>query len=72
MFEWAHGGVTLIGGVALLEEVCHCGRQASRSPMLKLHPVTQPMDPEGELSAPPTLRLPALGHVFHHDNGLNL
>lgn len=55
--------VTLTGGVTLLEEVCHCGRQASRSPMLKLHPVTQPTDPEGELWAPPTLCLPALGHV---------
>ena len=84
---WMFGpwGVALLGGVALLEEVCHCGLGLL---VLKLWPVCVtvsswppvedslwlPSDQDVELSAPsPAPCLPAGCHVVcHDDKGLNL
>ena len=68
-------GVTLLGGVALLGEMCHWG-WALRSQMLQPGPMWQSaaVHLEGELSAiSPTPCLPACCHASRHDyNGLNL
>jgi hypothetical protein len=51
-------GMTLLEGMALLEEVCHCGGQTLKSFMLKLHPawnfslLLAAEDQDVELSAP--------------------
>jgi hypothetical protein len=68
----------LVGvGVALLEEMCHCGGWALSSPMLKLCPMWTLLlllDPDVELSAPsPAPCLPGCYHASRHDdNELNL
>jgi hypothetical protein len=75
-------------GVALLEEVCHCGggfwgliclscaqhgiAVSSWQPE-EDYPLLLPVDQDVELLAPPTPCLPAHCHASHHDNsGLNL
>ena len=78
----AHSGTVrrcgLIGvGVAMLEEVCHCGGWALRSVILKVCSqslLLLPADPDVELSAPsPAQQLHGSHHASHHDNNrLNL
>lgn len=83
MFECLAIGVAQLGGVALLEQVCHCGGSSLRSYMLKLCTQAQcethssllgALDPDVDLSAPsPAPCLPAHRHASHHDdNRLNL
>ena len=57
-------GLALLGGVALLEEVCH---------YTQWHSLLFSMNQDVELSAPsPAPCLPGCCHVSHHDdNGLN-
>ena len=69
----------LVGvGVALLEEVCHCGGGfeiscAQGTPRVT-HSLLLPLDQAVELLAPsPASCLPARHHTSYHDeNGLNL
>jgi hypothetical protein len=77
---WSTGNA-LLGGVALLEEACHCGGLALRSPMPELYQCGirvfswLPFNEDAEVSAPsPASCLPAFFHDSfpHDDNGLNL
>jgi len=69
-------GCGLVGvGVALLEEVCHCGCRICESPPSSLRTVCSwlPLDKDVDLSTPPAPDLPAQCHAsFHDDNELNL
>ena len=58
-------GAALFGGMALLEEVCHCGGWVLF--------FCSSSEQDIELSAPPAPCLPGYCHASHQDdNGLNL
>lgn len=59
-----NGRCGLVGGVILLEEMCHWTRQAQCHSLFLL-----PANRDVDLSAPsPALCLPVHSHVSHHDN----
>jgi hypothetical protein len=65
----------LLGGVALLEEVCYCVMGFETLLLASWKPVFSwlPSEQDVELSAPPAPCLPGSCHAFClHDNGLNL
>ena len=66
-----------LGGVALVEEVCHWGWALvfqKHMPSPESLSLPAPVDPDAELSATsPAPCLPECSHAFHHDNNrLNL
>ena len=68
----------LLGGVALSEEVCHCGgglegSYAQASPSAEYISLWLPLDQDVELPTLPAPGLPAHCHAScYGDNGLNL
>ena len=78
LYVWKPGlwGVTLSGGVVLLEEVCHCRASfevsyAQALPSME-YSLQLPMYQNVELLAPSTSYLPGSGVSHDDDNGLNL
>jgi hypothetical protein len=70
VYAWP-SGVGLLGSVALLKEVCHCGRGLMTLVLAAWKTVFcwQPSDEDVELSAPPS---PCLPGCCLDDAGLNL
>jgi len=71
----AHQGVALLGGVSLLEVVCHCDFEVSYATFSVTHSfLLLPVDQDVKLSVPfPEPCLPECCHASHHDdNELNL